>query len=243
MARDTGHATPLQTALEQLRPHTHLCSIYETPEEHFAVAVPFIKIGLDRGEKCIYIVDDGTEAAIREALSAGNIDVGMAIANGRLMLETKETVYLKNGSFDPEWMFTFWMDAAGQATKEGFSALRATGETEWFLRSGTGLDRWLEYESRLTHMLSHQKCVLLCQYNRLHFSPELLLDIIRTHPTIIYRGVVSRNMYYVPADEYLSPGHAERELERLLTNMREREEIEYQLRQQHNELRESEKRW
>ena len=127
-----------------------------------------------------------------------------------------------------------------EAMRQGFSALRVTGETEWVVRGATGVERWIEYESRVTHMLAHCDCVLLCQYNRRLFPPELLLDIIRTHPTVIYRGVVGRNMYYVPADEFLSSDHAERELERLLTNMREREEIEYSLRQQRNELRESE---
>jgi len=58
------------TALEQLGPHDHLCSIYESSEEHFAVAIPFIRIGLDRGEKCIYIADDATEAVVRDAMSA-----------------------------------------------------------------------------------------------------------------------------------------------------------------------------
>ncbi len=99
MAIDTRHATPLLTALEQLAPRTHLCSIYETPEEHFAVAVPFIKIGLDRGEKCIYIADDGTEA--RVALDGAGVDVERAIATGQLTLEKKESAYLKHGSFDP----------------------------------------------------------------------------------------------------------------------------------------------
>ena len=55
-----AQTTPLVAALEQLGPHDHLCSIYESPQEHYAVAVPFIRIGLDRGEKCIYIADDGT---------------------------------------------------------------------------------------------------------------------------------------------------------------------------------------
>ena len=71
METNTRHDTPLLTALEQLAPHDHLCSIYESPEEHFAVAIPFIRIGLDRGEKCIYIADDGTEPAVRDAMYAG----------------------------------------------------------------------------------------------------------------------------------------------------------------------------
>ncbi len=240
---DPRHEIPLLTALEQLAPKGHLCSIYESPEEHLAVAIPFIRIGLDRGEKCIYIADDGTETIVREAMSAEGIDVERAIATDRLVLETKEAAYLKEGTFDPQWMFTFWAEATADAMRQGFSAVRATGETEWVLHGAPGLERWIEYESRLTHTLAHHNCLALCQYNRRLFPPEVILDVIRTHPIVIYRGVVCRNMYYVPPDELLGTNQSAREVERLLTRIREREEIEYTLRRQRNELQESERRF
>jgi PAS domain S-box-containing protein len=243
MQMNRAHDTALLTALEQLAPHDHLCSIYDSAEEHFAVAMPFIRIGLERGEKCIYIADDGTEALVREAMSAEGIDVERAIATDSLVLEKKETAYLKHGSFNPEWMFTFWADATAEAMSQGFSALRATGETEWVLRGAPGVERWMEYESRLTHVLARHRCVALCQYNRQLFPPELVADVIRTHPTVIYRGVVCRNMYHVPPDEFLCPNHAAREVERLLTNIREREEIETERRRTEEALRSSEERW
>ena len=243
MALNTTHDTALLTALEQLAPHDHLCSIYESSEEHLAVAIPFIRIGLDRGEKCIYIADDGTEAAVREAMSVEGIDIERAIATDSLVLAGKEAAYLKHGFFDPEWMFTFWANATAEAMSQGFSALRATGETEWMLRRARGLERWMEYESRLTHMLADLNCVALCQYNRQLFPSELILDVIRTHPMVIYRGGVCRNMYHVPADEFLGPNQTAREVERLLTNIREREEVESTLRQQRNELWDSEERF
>ena len=40
MIRPT-QSTPLIAALEQLGPHDHLCSIYESQQEHFAVAISF----------------------------------------------------------------------------------------------------------------------------------------------------------------------------------------------------------
>jgi DNA-binding NarL/FixJ family response regulator len=83
---------PLVTALEQLAPRDHLCSIYESPEEHYAVAIPFIQIGLGRGEKCIYIADDGTEDAVRDAMCTAGIDVERAIATESLVLENKEAL-------------------------------------------------------------------------------------------------------------------------------------------------------
>jgi PAS domain S-box-containing protein len=240
---NSTHAIPLLTALEQLAPHDHLCSIYESSEEHLAVAIPFIRIGLDRGEKCIYIADDGTEAIVRDAMYAEGIDVERAIATDSLVLKHKGAAYLKHGSFDPEWMFTFWADATAEASRQGFSALRATGETEWVVRGAQGLERWMEYESRLTHVLARHNCFALCQYNRRLFPPEVVLDVIRTHPTVIYRGVVCRNMYHVPPDELLGTDRAAREVERLLTTIREREQIEHTLRHQRDELRNSEERF
>jgi hypothetical protein len=95
---------PLIAALEQLAPHDHLCSIYDSPQEHYAVAIPFIRIGLDRGEKCIYIADDGTVGDVRQAMQSEGIDVERAIASKALVLATKEQAYLEHGSFDPDWM-------------------------------------------------------------------------------------------------------------------------------------------
>jgi two-component system NarL family sensor kinase len=237
MEMSTTRDTPLLAALERLAPHDHLCSIYESPEEHFAVAIPFIRIGLDRGEKCIYVADDGTETVVRDAMYAEGIDVERAIATGGLVLATKEAAYMNGGSFDPEWMFTFWAEATAEAMSQGFPALRATGETEWVRRGAPGLERWMEYESRMTHMLARHNCVALCQYNRLLFPPELVLDVIRTHPTVIFRGIACRNMYHVPPDELLGTNQTAREVERLLTNIREREEADRALRDSERLLR------
>jgi len=231
---------PLIAALEQLGPRDHFCSIYESPEEHYAVAIPFIRIGLDRGEKCIYIADDGMVGDVRQAMQSERIDVDAAIASGALILSTKEQAYLEHGSFHPDWMFTFWKEATQLALSEGFSALRATGETEWVLRGGRGLERWMEYESRLTHTLSENECSALCQYNRRLFPPELILDVIRTHPTVVYRGTVCRNLYYVPPDEFLGDNQTALEVDRLLTNVRERERIENALREQLKERKQTE---
>ena len=137
-------------------------------------------------------------------------------------------------------MFTFWKEATQSAMSEGFSALRATGETEWVVRGARGLERWMEYESRLTHEVSENNCSALCQYNRRLFPPELILDVIRTHPVVVYRGTVCRNLYYVPPDEFLGTNQTEREVERLLTNIQEREDVEHALRDQLTERKRGE---
>lgn len=235
-----AHENRLLSAIEKLGPHDHLCSIYETSEERLAVAIPFIRIGLDRGERCVYAADDGGEAVVREALAAEGIDVERAIATDRLVLGAPEDSYLRHGSFDADSMLAYWADATAAATRLGFSALRVTGETGWVLRGAPGLERWREYETRVTWVLAQHNCSALCQYSRSLSPPELMLDVIRAHPTVIYRGNVYRNMYHVPPDELLVSHDAAHEVDRLLSNIREREEVESTLRQQRNELMRSE---
>jgi signal transduction histidine kinase len=237
MEMETTYNTPLLTALEQLGPHDHQSLIYESPEDRFAVVVPFIQIGLNRGEKCIWIADDGMEGVVRDAMHAHGIDVERAVATNSLVLARKEDAFLKHGAFDPDRMPGFWADATAEAARQGFSALRATGETEWLLSGLPGHERWHEYESQLTHVLASLNSFALCQYNRQRLPPEFILNVIRTHPTVIYRGVVCRNMYHVPPDEYLATNQTAREVERLLTTIRERAEIEQTLRQQRDDLR------
>src|SRR5574340_1079350 len=199
----------LVEALRQLKPHDHLCSIYEDPQEHFAVAVPFIRIGLEKHEKCLYITETAYLDTVQAALRAGGVDVGAAMDSGALTLTTKDQTYMRNATFDPDWMFTFWHEAAEDAQREGFSSLRATGETEWVVRGGPGMERWMEYESRLTRTLAESNAFALCQYNRRVFPPELMLDIIRTHPIVIYRDTVCENFYFVPPEEFLHTGQTE----------------------------------
>jgi signal transduction histidine kinase len=233
----TTYDTPLLTALERLGPHDHQSLIYENREDRFGVAIPFIRIGLDRGEKCIWIADDGMDEVVRDAMRAQGIDVERAAATNSLVLARKEDAFLKYGAFDADRMPAFWADATAEAARQGFKALRATGETEWLLSDRPGRERWMEYESRLTHVLAGLNCFALCQYNRQVLPAEFILDVIRTHPTIIYRGVVCRNMYHVPPDEFLGTNRTALEAERQLTTIRDRAEIEYTLRQQRNELR------
>jgi hypothetical protein len=59
----------LITALEQLVPNDHLLLVMREPAEHLVVAIPFIRIGLERSEKCVYIADGGRVAEVRKALA------------------------------------------------------------------------------------------------------------------------------------------------------------------------------
>ncbi len=248
MSKPEKDTAALSDAISRLGPHDHLCLIYETREEQFAAVVPFMRLGLARGERCLYIVDDNTAQAVLDALRAGAIDVEAAITSGALTIATKQDAYLKQGYFDPDWMIQFLAQAADDARAAGFTALRATAEMTWALGGdpstllsvagqAPGAERLIEYEAKLNHFFPKHDALAICQYSRARFSPAVILDVIHTHPLVIFGGMVCRNPYYVPPEELLGANGATREVERMLESLREREQVEADLRESEERYR------
>ena len=49
----------VREAIEQIGPADHVCTLYEHRDDEVAIAVSYIRAGLDRGELCVCVVDDG----------------------------------------------------------------------------------------------------------------------------------------------------------------------------------------
>lgn len=240
-AANLNQLSELTSAIDGLDVHDHLCLIYESLEEQLAAVIPFIRAGLERHERCLYVADDNSVEVVLSALRTGGIDVDGATASGALAVITKREAYLKEGRFDPDWMINFIRQAAEEATAAGFKALRGTGEMTWVLGGEPGVERLIEYEAKLNYLLPEIDCLVICQYNRNRFVPEVILDVIRTHPLVICGARVCQNFYYVPPDSFLAAmgqGVAS-EVDRMLASLREREEMEERIRERESQLRAS----
>ncbi len=227
MEKKSLEISSLISALQKTSVHDHLCLLYEDKAEQFASAVPFIRTGLERGEKCIYINDDNSAKEVLAEMRTGGVDVDTVLKNGSLTIVSKRETYLRNGYFDPDEMIQFLKESVEQARKDGFKALRATGEMTWMLGDEPGVERAMEYEAKLNDFFKKNDCLALCQYNKKRFDPKLLIDVVRTHPLVISSNIVCKNFYYVPVEEFLKIKNGSRlELERFLQNLVEREHIE-----------------
>ena len=221
----------LSEAIGKLSKNDHICLIYETRSEKFDSAIPFIRIGLENGEKCIYIADDSTANEVLCAMRSSGIDLDSALSKGALVIVSKKETYLRQGYFDPDEMIRFLKESADSAKKEGFSVLRVTDEMTWVLGGEDGTSRLIEYESKLNLFFPGNDCLALCQYNLNRFSPEILADVIHTHQLVIAGGFVCKNFYYIPPEEFLKKEKKSLEVERLMLNLIDREKAEEALRQ------------
>ncbi len=226
----------LEAAIDKVGVHDHLCLIYESREEQFAAIIPFMRSGLERGEKFIYIADDNTAAAVIAEMKTAGLAVDAALSSGSQVVAGKRKTYLREGFFDPDDMLAFLQRAVDKAKAEGFSALRVTGEMTWVLGGDPGVERLMEYEAKLNYFFPENDALAICQYNRKRFRPEVIMDVIHTYPLAICGGRVCKNFYYVPPDEFLKLEQASQQVERLIQNIIEREKVEERMRERTAEL-------
>jgi PAS domain S-box-containing protein len=100
----------------------------------------------------------------------------------------------------------------------------------WALGGDPGTERLIEYEARLNRFFTEYDAVCICQYNNRRFSSEIILQVLRTHPVVIYGGHVCKNPYFIPPNEFLKPNQEKAEIQRWLDNIQRYENIERALR-------------
>lgn len=223
--------------LSDLEPGDHLCCIYKSAEDHQALLTSFIREGLERYEKVLYIVDVSTTDQVLNYLRDDGVEVGSYVELGQLEMLTADGTYMREGGFDPDGMIALLKHEMDRALAKGYSALRVSGEMTWALRGLPGSERLIEYEAKLNEFFPKSKCLAMCQYDGRRFEPSLLLDVLATHPIAVIGTEVFDNFYYIPPKDFLGPDPEGAKLRNWLQNLTERRRTEEALRGLIEELR------
>lgn len=195
-------ATPGVAGLP-LGPGDHVCAFYRGLAERDEILIPYLQEGLRAGDKCICVVDATDPEAVLAALSA-EPDIGPRLETRQLDVQRSRDTYLRNGGFSITRMLDFWDVTVGGAIVGGFSFARAVGEMTWALRQMPGVEDLVRYESQLNRFLPRYPQMILCLYDLERFSGAILVDVLKTHPKVIMRGMLLSNPYYLEPDEFLA---------------------------------------
>ncbi|HEY0486116.1 MAG TPA: MEDS domain-containing protein [Mycobacteriales bacterium] len=186
-----------------LEPGDHVCAFYPGLAERDEILIPYLREGLEAGDKCICVVDATDPEAVLSAVGP-DVDLAGCLGRQQLQVERSQDTYLSGGRFSTEAMLDFWETSVGGALASGFGFARAVGEMTWALRQMPGVEELVGYESRLNRYLPRYPQVVLCLYELDRFSGEVLVDVLKTHPKVLLGGMVLDNPYYLEPDEFLA---------------------------------------
>lgn len=199
----------------------HVCTLYSSPEEQLQAAVEYIRGGLSRRERCLYVCCEHSVDDFRAALRNAGIDAEAEEARGALLLLTKYDGHLKDGSFDPDRMIAMLHQAVKDALDAGFTGLCAAGDMSWLLDEAPGSERLAEYEARLNHFYQCNHALGLCQYNVRTISPAALDHCLATHPVVRMEGpILLDNPFYELPEQAMSRIAHPQELKRKVQELR-----------------------
>jgi MEDS: MEthanogen/methylotroph, DcmR Sensory domain len=152
--RDTTPAgQPIHFAGAILEQYRHVCAFFHTSEEEYRVMLPFVKEGMERGEKAFHIVDPKLRVKYVESLRQAGIDVAAAEQTGQFELRNWEEAYLRAGHFDQDAMLALIEEVLNGARQKGFPLTRLVAHMEWALEDREGVEDLVEYEARLNYIL------------------------------------------------------------------------------------------
>ena len=212
-----------------LQPGDHICCIYENEPQHAEILTQYLGDGLRQGQMVLYVYDEHSPATILNYLRTAGLPCDEALASGQLRLVSGEETYLRDGVFDPQHMLDIVQQTVEKAIAQGYPAIRFTGEMNWNYQDVPGMDRFMEYEARINELPLASQTILLCLYQRAHTDPEILLDMLLTHPKVAVSTHVVDNFYYLPPAAFQKPGRAAVQFEQCLQNLTSRHQKESEL--------------
>lgn len=149
----TIHDQPIRFAGSLLDRHRHVCAFFDSADQEHKVMNPFVRDGIERGEKAFHIVDPTLHADYVGRLEAGGVDVAAALARGQMELRTWEEAYLREGHFDQDAMLALIEEVLDAGPPQGYPLTRLVAHMEWALQDRPGVDDLVEYETRLNYLL------------------------------------------------------------------------------------------
>jgi len=199
--------------------HDHICMVYQTRDEQLSSLVPFIKAGLEHGEKCIYLGTENTVPSLVDNMRDYGIDADSAIAAGALEIAKAQDIYFKKSSLPTKRVIMYLKEATNLAKEEGFPGVRAACEMNWALGNYPRVERMMEFEGNLTQFTYENDLAMMCQYKVNNFGPQLTIDAINIHPMVIVNGLICKNYYYISPEDFLKLDRAYLEVKKTLDNI------------------------
>jgi signal transduction histidine kinase len=221
----------IRAAIEQIGPADHVCTLYNQRDEEVAIAVSYVRAGLDRGELCVCVVDDGGDH-IRDALTSEGVAVDVEIRKGRLIFFERP---LAQGLQTRDMLGKIEQFAV-ESRKAGHAGFRIVGEMSWTLDGDLKALAEFEAQLNLNRVWERHACSGLCQFDARRFPAETLREMIVMHPLVVIGDRICRNPYYVAPEQYLSPDWPRHEVDWMMTNLE-------QLQQSQDSLRASQERY
>jgi MEDS: MEthanogen/methylotroph, DcmR Sensory domain len=200
-ASKSNESQPIPFAGGILDQYRHVCAFFDSPDEEQRILAPFIREGLERGERAFYVVDPEQRAEYVRRFEDEEIAVAAAEARGQFELHTWDETFFRTGRFDRDEMLALLEEVLKGTTTQGFPLTRLVAHVP------RPIDDVVEFEARFNYISVKYRDPVICVHDASKINGGVVMDILRTHPMVLVGGFLRVNPLFVPPDEFLREFH------------------------------------
>lgn len=195
-----GGPHPVTFAGGVLDRYRHVCAFVNGRAEADAVLDPFVRDGVDAGDRLLYLVDTAAPGAPLRRLRRLGFDTGALLEQRRCEVRTWAETYLRTGDFDQMDMLEQLDAMLGTSPAP---RIRLLADMGWAARQDGVAGTLIEFEARANFLHARHQHVVICAYDTSLFDGAFIVDILRTHPMVVIGGMLQENPFFVPPDDFL----------------------------------------
>jgi hypothetical protein len=193
----------LQFAGGNLAGQRHICAFFNSADEEHRVLRSFIKDGFDRGDKAFHLVNPELREDHLKRLADTGINVQEAMHTGQLEVRPWQDGPLHGGRFDQDTWIVSFEKVLQSGPAAGYAQTRFLAHMEWALVDLPGIGDLIEFETRVNYVVPKYDDIVICAYDLSKFSASVVMDALRTHPVVIIGGILQKNPFFIPPDQFL----------------------------------------
>lgn len=182
----------------------HVCAFFSSEEEEYRVLLPFIRDGIECGERAVHVLNPDQEHEHVQRLLAAGIDPRATQASGQLELRTNTETYLRDGQFDADRMLDAFERMASGRAASAYPRSRILCRMDWAAEAHIDVGELVQFEARVNEVWCRHDDAVICTYHLTKFGGDTVVDIMRTHPLVLLGGILHRNPFFMPPEEFLA---------------------------------------
>jgi hypothetical protein len=199
MTTNHRRSEPVTFAGGVLDRYRHVCAFLSGTEEADGVLDPFIRDGLESGDRMVYVVNPAESAAPVVRLRHLGYDAAELLEQHRCEVRTWTETYLTDGRFSQQAMLV----VLEQMLESESPPIRMICDMGWAAGRNDIAKYVIEYEARANFVHPDRQHIAICSYNAAAFDGAFIIDILRTHPMVLIGGMLQENPFYVDPATFL----------------------------------------
>jgi ABC-type transporter Mla MlaB component len=165
-----------------IRAGEHACCRFAHADDRGRLALAFVRAGLDKDHKVVYLSGEGDATRFVADLAATDDRVDDALERGQLEVRSAAGAYIPDGTFDPARTRNTLRDEVARALADGYPGLSMAGDMSWALGLAPEPDQLVAYEDEVTTMTQSDVAVaFLCIYDHGRFAAGTLAGLVDSH--------------------------------------------------------------